>query len=80
MQSHSPVSHLAEVRLQDQSTTELHTKFQKFFNTKNWTWWIAQLQACGLHPMWQESCFSSLGITPLVTTPATLDISQKLYE
>ena len=84
MQSHSVanneiLAHLAEVCLQEQSTTELETKFQKFSDTKNWMWWIAQLQAHGLRPTWQ-GCFSSLGTYPLVTTPATLDILQCLYQ
>ena len=68
----------AEARLQDKTTNELDTKFQKFHDPKNWSWWIAQLLARGLHPAWR-GCFSSLGTTTLVTTSDTVDISQRLY-
>ena len=69
----------AEARLQEKTTTELDTKFQKFHDPKNWSWWIAQLLARGLHPAWR-GCFSSLGTTPLVTTSNTVDLSQRLYQ
>jgi hypothetical protein len=69
-----------EARLQDKTTNELDTKFQKFHDPKNWSWWIAQLLACGLQPAAWRGCFSSLGTTTLVTTSDTIDISQGLYQ
>jgi hypothetical protein len=73
------VAQFAKARLQDKTTNELDTKFQKFHDPKNWSWWIAQLLARSLHHAWR-ACFSSLGTTTLVTTYDTVEISQRLYQ